>query len=247
MAEILDVLPTKPDYAEIITWVSALSFLIACMIACIAENSRTNSLQNDGPESHYIGNLWLEQNSDAQPMLYASQHNAPHNAWRPLVTSFIAAFKAGLPSSAMRPPGDTPIGAFWYKMILTTSVCPIERTNQYTAKPNGFLSSSNSASWAIVMPDSLIGWSVVLYSDGTPISTAPLRPGLNSGTADGVKPGWQRMHVLDGNGNLTLVAAGGRCVSAGCPDCIYNMNPQVIGLGSPRDDPGLYPVTFCKS
>lgn len=97
------------------------------------------------------------------------------------------------------------------------------------------------------MPDGLIGWSVVLYSDGTPISTAPLRPGLNSGIADGVKPGWQRMHVLDGRGDLILVAAGGRCVSEGFPDGIYNMNPQVVGLGPPCDDTGLCPIASCSS
>jgi len=29
-----------------------------------------------------------------------------------------------------------------------------------------------------------------------------------------------------------LVTASGRCVSDNCLDCIYNINPQVVGLGS---------------
>jgi len=41
MANILSM-ATAPDWVVIQTW-------------------------NDGPESHYIGNLWPEQNTDAQP------------------------------------------------------------------------------------------------------------------------------------------------------------------------------------
>jgi hypothetical protein len=53
------------------------------------------------------------------------------------------------------------------------------------------------------------------------------------------------MHVLDNFAKVVLVAAGGRCVSAECPDCIYTMNPQVVGLGLPRGNTGACPPTSC--
>lgn len=44
-----------------------------------------------------------------------------------------------------------------------------------------------------------------------------------------------RLEVRDGAANLVKVAAGGRCVSSGCPEGIYNMNPQVVGLSDANE------------
>ena len=68
-------------------------------------------------------------------------------------------------------------------------------------------------------------------TNGAVLETVDLVAGLNYGVAGPVQAGAQRMEVLDAGGNVSLVGVGGRCVSARCPDCIYNMNPQVVALG----------------
>jgi glucan endo-1,3-alpha-glucosidase len=50
MANILNMSP-RPDFILVQTW-------------------------NDGPESHNIGNLWPEQNTDIEPSYYMENHTA---------------------------------------------------------------------------------------------------------------------------------------------------------------------------
>ena len=96
--------------------------------------------QNDGPESHYIGNLWSEQNNDTQPELYANQDDWSHSGWQPRLASFITAFKPGLPASSMDVPnGEVAVGALWYKTVLQSTTCPVTENQdeqQYSVKPN---------------------------------------------------------------------------------------------------------------
>lgn len=90
----------SPDFAQILTW-------------------------NNGPESHYIGNLWSESNDDYLASLYSGS-TWDHTAWQPIFTSFITAFKAGLPASKMAPPKNSSavaVGALWYKTILQDAIC----------------------------------------------------------------------------------------------------------------------------
>jgi len=67
-----------PDFVQVITW-------------------------NDGPEGHYIGNLWLEQNNDTAPMRYANQLQWSHHPWQALITTFLVTYKNGGKAIDMAP------------------------------------------------------------------------------------------------------------------------------------------------
>jgi len=201
-------------------------------------------MENDGPESHYIGNLWLEQNNDTQPLKYANSQWS-HTGWQPLITSFIGALKAGLSASEMiPPPGKIAVGAIWYKTILSTSNCPNEGSNKYTEKPEGWETASDSLNWAVVLPNDPRGMQIRTITNGR-MDYIPGRPGLNYGTVP-IEAGFQRLELLDQAGNVLLAASGGRCVSSGCPDCIYNMNYQVVGLVKDTGAIGTCPYQACK-
>ncbi|KAB2575988.1 Glucan endo-alpha-glucosidase Agn1 [Lasiodiplodia theobromae] len=222
MKNILKMNPA-PEYAQVITW-------------------------NDGPESHYIGNLWPEQNTDVDPARYATTSLAPHDGWQPLIGSFAAAFRANASSaSAMRPFGsaETVTGALWYKTILQSTTCPLEGNGGVYAKPDGFDKGEDVLNWAVVVGEDAEGWKANLISDGEQIGSVELVAGLNYGKAEGVKAGFQRLEVVDADGKTVRVAAGGRCVSTGCPDCIYNMNPQVVGFSDNESD-GECPDPDCS-
>jgi len=202
------------------------------------------SFQNDGPESHYIGNLWLEQNNDTQPLKYANSHWS-HAGWQPLITSFIGALKAGLPASGMIPPiGKIAVGAMWYKTILSTSVCPNEGSSNYTKKPDGWETATDSLNWAVVLPNDPQGMQIRTITNGR-MDYFQGKQGLNYGTVS-VEAGDQRLELLDWAGNVLLVASGGRCVSSSCPDCIYNMNYQVVELKKDTGVVGTCPYQACK-
>lgn len=67
-------------------------------------------------------------------------------------------------------------------------------------------------------------------SNGVVLQEVSGWPGMNWGSPSGVQAGVQRLEVVDGSGNVVMVATGVKCVDAGCPDGIYNMNYQVVGL-----------------
>jgi len=127
----------------------------------------------------------------------------------------------------MKPPGITPVGAMWYKTILQSAVCPPK-----VAQPEGFNTGTDSLNWAVVIPAGSSGMQVRAISNGITLQTAAVSPGLNWGSPTGVQAGAQVLQVLDKSGNIVMSATGGKCVSAGCPDGIYNMNYQVVGLAS---------------
>jgi glucan endo-1,3-alpha-glucosidase len=130
MNNILALSP-QPDFVEVITWVS------------FAQNHTfvsSNKLQNDGPEGHYIGNIWPETNSDAAPARYANA-NWPHTGWQPLIGSFITAFKSGGKGVNMVPKTSVAQGAAWYHDIMLSTVnCP-------ESKPANFGSAVDALNW----------------------------------------------------------------------------------------------------
>ncbi|KAH7060931.1 glycosyl hydrolase family 71-domain-containing protein [Macrophomina phaseolina] len=194
----------SPEYVQIITW-------------------------NDGPESHYIGNLWREQNNDTDPSRYAMQANQPHDGWQPLIGSFIQAFKDEKKPSEMKP---------------FDAVCPWDGSGQYFVKPDGFSNGVDALNFAAVVPGS--GYSVELYRNGDHILQAELHSGLNYGTLPGLKAGYQKMVIKDALGATKRVATGGPCVLDGCPDCIYNMNLFVVPFSDNTDQSsGRCPETRC--
>jgi len=190
--------------------------------------SRLTVTQNDGPESHYIGNIWPEVNNNPEATIYANQASWPHTGWQPLIASFIKAWKAGGTSSSMVPPPNTQaVGAIWYKTILQTATCP-----NNAPQPQGWDTGSDSLNWAIVVGTGYSGMKVRAISNGVVLQTANVYPGMNWGSPSGVQAGVQRLELVDSTGKVVMSATGGKCVSSGCPDGIYNMNFQVVGLGN---------------
>lgn len=188
---------------------------------------------NDGPESHYIGNIWEEQNDDPEPAHYM---HLSHTGWQRLIGSFITAFKG---DGVMRPfGGDTVTGAYWYKTILSDTVCSkgseaVGIEDQYLTKPEGYDSAEDLATFALVLPEGASGWSLRVSSGGKTDTITGLKGGLNYGRAQ-LKEGVQRVEVVNSGGSVVATASGGRCVYGGntCPDCTYNINPAVVQFTS---------------
>ncbi|PYI11000.1 hypothetical protein BO78DRAFT_304565 [Aspergillus sclerotiicarbonarius CBS 121057] len=204
MENILQMDP-QPDYVQFITW-------------------------NDGPESHYIGNLWVEQNNDTQPWFYANQEFWSHTAWQPLVASFIDAYKNGKKPTKMTPQSGQVTGAMWYKTILVDSVdCGYESAGQFYEKPDGFENGADDVWWSIILsPDAGTGWKYIV--SGEEDHENVLSPGFNWGSSAGKVAGAQKLQVINPSGEVVMSATGGLCVDSGCPNLIYNSNYQVIGL-----------------
>ncbi|CAG8983304.1 hypothetical protein HYALB_00007432 [Hymenoscyphus albidus] len=176
-------MPNGPGFIQVITW-------------------------NDGPESHYIGNLWPEQNSDAEPALYASSTKGNHKGWQPLIHSFIVAFKQGAKdiSQMTLPPGTTSpfTGAIWYKKVLSGANCP------GATKPDDYEAAKDKITWAIIVDSS----ATFVVSSGV-VPDVTLSAGMNFGEFD-LKAGPPRM-TLKGNGVVIATASGGPCAYNTCP------------------------------
>ena len=178
-----------------------------------------------------MGDIWPEQNNETQPGLYANKQTS-HIAWQPLITSFISAFKSSLGPEKMKPPsGKVAIGAIWYNSIMTTSVCPSDLFGSYSEKPTGFETATDWINFAVVMAHGTSGAYLRCISDNKQLSQRiSVNPGLNYGHFSGISAGHQRVELVTSDESVLLVAAGGRCISTGCPDCIYNLNPIVVGF-----------------
>jgi len=88
--------------------------------------------------------------------------------------------------------------------------------------------------------------SIHLISNGKTIAKVAGKAGLNYGSAVGAQAGFQRMELLAPSGSVLLAASGGRCISDGCPDCIYNMNSQVVELTEDNGFEGTCPQAICE-
>lgn len=125
----------------------------------------------------------------------------------------------------MSPPsGTAAVGALWYKTILQSAVC------DGAAQPQGFENGRDALNWAIVLPAESSGMQVRVVSNGWVLQITNVYQGLNYGSPAGVQAGEQRVELLDSGGDVVMTAGGGMDVSEGCPDGIYNMNYQVVGL-----------------
>ncbi len=125
----------------------------------------------------------------------------------------------------MAPPSGTPaIGAMWYKTILQgASYCG-------ATQPQGFSQGRDALNWAVVLPAGSSGMQVRATSNGVVLQTVGVYPGLNYGSPAGVQAGVQTLQLLDAGKNVVMTSTTGMSVSSGCPDGIYNMNYQVVGL-----------------
>ncbi|EGU84126.1 hypothetical protein FOXB_05373 [Fusarium oxysporum f. sp. conglutinans Fo5176] len=138
---------------------------------------------NDGPESHHFGNLWPEQNADAQPSQYASPDGSDHTALQPLYSAFIHAWKNGglmVPAFSKRDEA-IPQGALWHKSIFRSTKCPGgESSVKYFQAPNGTDAGQDALHWALVVPANAAGFIVNVISNGKRISSKFLQTGLIS-------------------------------------------------------------------
>ncbi|RSL39513.1 hypothetical protein CEP53_014001, partial [Fusarium sp. AF-6] len=219
MQNILTINP-QPDIVQLLTW-------------------------NDGPESHHFGNLWPEQNTDAQPNQYASPEGSDHTALQSLYSAFIHAWKNGgsmIPAFSKRDE-SLPQGALWHKSIFQDTVCPGGDSDvKYFQAPNGTDAGQDALHWALVVPANAAGWTVDVVSNGKSISSKVLETGLNYGTVeDGIEEGTQRLIIQNGN---TVVAGTdrGRCLAQTCHDGIYNFNPQVMPVRGDYDNTDCWQV-----
>lgn len=193
MAEIL-AMPVQPDFVELISW-------------------------NDAGESHYIGDVWPE----TLPPSYSNPSQWSHAGWRPLVASFIAAYKDGCTSATkMKPAGGAPEGAMWYHTVCTGASCN---------KPSGGEVDVDNVNYAVILPAGVEGYSVRITSGGKVIKTVPAKAGLNYMSVLGLQPGKQTMDLLDSNG--VCMTATGTLEVAQDAQGTCNYNYQVAALAAP--------------
>lgn len=142
-----------------------------------------------------------------------------HDAWQPLITSFIDAFKAGSSASEMAPPGDSPIGAFWYHPTLK---------NCDGLDSISHIGSAQSAlNYAVVLPSDSEGVSIRVTSGDTQLSETKLSPGLNFASLDGQTTGEQKVELV-ANGETFMSAKSPSNVPSDVEAC--NFNFVVVGL-----------------
>ena len=130
-----------------------------------------------------------------------------HTGIQPLIQSFIAAFKANQPASAMRPiSGQSYTGAIWYKTILNDAVCPVNGAP--SLKPDGFDTARDTVNWAVVVP---AGETVTVRvtTGGVVTQSLSVGSGLQYGSAP-AHAGEQKLEILRGS-TVAATAAGGRC------------------------------------
>ncbi|KAF9883043.1 hypothetical protein FE257_004297 [Aspergillus nanangensis] len=183
------ILSLQPEFTELITW-------------------------NDGGESHYIGNLWEEGYDTAPEILeYANMADWPHDAWQPLITSFIAAYRDGKTADQMAPPSGDPIGAMWYRgMLKSCSDNP----------PNNADSAIDTVNYAIVIPADSTGLKIQVSSGGTVLTTADAHAGLNYAAVPGMVVGPQKVELLNGDG--TVLTANSVLDVTAASKCNFNFN-----------------------
>ncbi|KAJ7167709.1 glycoside hydrolase [Mycena filopes] len=200
-----NILSMAPDFVTLLTW-------------------------NDGPESHYFGSIWSEQNTDADPARYVFAGDEwSHAGWRPLIASFAAAYKSGGGISSMTPQGSSAnvIGSLWYSTILKGAPCS-------GPAPGGLELATDTLHWALVLKagKDTSNYRLYLISGSTTVLVTGFKDGLNSGTTP-IHPGVQRLELYDA-ASLIFEAKGGDDVHSDCPGGIFNMNDVVRSVVPPQ-------------
>ncbi|KAJ6459194.1 hypothetical protein C8R47DRAFT_1328029 [Mycena vitilis] len=195
---------------------------------------------NDGPESHYMGNVWPEQNTDIEPARYVSAGTRwDHGGLRTLFKEFIAAYKAPkVDANSYNMVASSPTsvdGAMWYRSTTRDAKC------DSSSYPDNWDAGVDVVNWAVVIGAS-VGDITVKVTTGSVTFTYPIsaRRGLFYQSTGPRQSGQQKMEVFSGT-TLIAVAQGGRCVSNLCLDGIYNMNDIVVELVKPSLAPAIVP------
>jgi len=180
---------------------------------------------NDGPESHYIGNVW-DYAIEGSPS-HAYIDGFDHSGYQNIITPFVSAFKAGKTSAADVLPlnGQQAVGTFWYRTILTSATC----VGDALGKPDGWANAEDVINVAIILAEEATGATINVYSGGAKIGTRTGKTGLNSWAFAGMKTGEVKVEVLKaGSGSTLLRKTGGKQVAADAAVCNYNY--FVVGL-----------------
>lgn len=164
--------------------------------------------------------MWEESFNGAPEILeYANNDDFPHYAWQPVVASFIDAYKNGRDASQMTPPGDSPVGAMWYRGTLKSCSTDV---------PSGASAAVDAINYAFVLPAGIEGATIRTTSGGNTLTETTAVAGLNYGTIGGLTTGAQRVELISG-GSVIATAAGIVDVQAETPD-FCNFNYYVVAL-----------------
>lgn len=189
------ILTLQPDFVEVITW-------------------------NDAGESHYVGDFWAEQIDGSSIGTYADGFD--HKGWLQVITPFIQAYKAGATDiSQITPPAGAPVGALWYRALLTTASCSSTISN--------YQSALDAVNFAVILPSA--GYTINVYSNSQLIGSFPGVAGLNYNSVPGLQVGsGQYIQVLDNGNNVVATATGTKSVAAESTSSVCNWNYEVVGL-----------------
>ncbi|KAF2801743.1 uncharacterized protein BDZ99DRAFT_528212 [Mytilinidion resinicola] len=199
----------RPDYIQMITW-------------------------NDGPESHYFGTLWPEQNTDYAPSIYAFDLGWSQNARQPVLASFIKAFKHDgttkrdmvphpnfqIRGSSRRDLPEDMHGVLMYKSIMLKTKCP-----PFATPPEGYDSAHDFLNFTLTIPAGSTGWKI---KGGSPAQSFPLQGCLNHGVFTFTEAGHQIVQVYDNTNKNVMTASSRRCIHEDCPDGEWVLNHQTI-------------------
>jgi glucan endo-1,3-alpha-glucosidase len=189
------ILQLQPDFVEVITW-------------------------NDAGESHYVGDFWPEQIAGSTIGDYANGFD--HKGWLEVITPFIKAYKVGATSiSDIATPSGSPVGAFWYRTLLTSASCSSSIANYQSAR--------DTVNFAVILPST--GYTIELYSNNNLIGSFAGQKGLNYNSVLGLAAGGgQMIQIVDGANNVVASATGTKNVLTQSPNATSNWNYEVVGL-----------------
>jgi glucan endo-1,3-alpha-glucosidase len=191
------ILNLQPHFVEMLTW-------------------------NDAGEGHYVGNVWPEQIAGTEIPSYSDGFD--HKAWLQVLTPFMQAYKNGVTDIAqIWPPGNTPVGAMWYRTLLTSASCSSAIANHEQAQ--------DAINYAVVLPAGATGFTIDVISNNQVIGSYPAGPGLNYQMVLGLRAGQnQQLVVRDSAGTIVSTATGTKAVQAQSSSDVCNWNYEVVGL-----------------
>lgn len=188
------ILTLQPDFVEVLTW-------------------------NDAGESHYVGDFWQEQIAGTDEGDYADGYD--HTGWQQVIKPFIAAFKNNASDiSQITPGGDSPVGALWYRPLLTSASCSSSITN--------YQQGQDAVNFAVILPSD--GYTIEVYSNSQVIGNFSGVAGLNYQSVPGLQAGGgQSISVLQ-DSNVVASANGTKNVLTQSSNSTCNWNYEVVGL-----------------
>lgn len=188
------ILTLQPDFVEVLTW-------------------------NDAGESHYVGDFWQEQIAGTGEGDYTDGYD--HKGWQQVIKPFITAFKNNATKiSQIKPGRSKPVGALWYRPLLTSASCSSSITN--------YQQGQDAVNFAVILPSD--GYTIEVYSNSKLIGSFSGVAGLNYNSVPGLQAGGgQSISVLQGS-SVVASANGTKDVLTQSNNATCNWNYEVVGL-----------------